>query len=423
MRKLYMLLILVLLLVGCSSNDSLVNNEKEYNMITFLHYFSDELSGGIDEMVEKYNTTQDESVLKAVPIDHESYKLSVIGAIKSNSPSDIYSYWAGAKTQSIIEDLEPITDVWNDNNLNDDFPKHLVDAASVYNGEKYLLPITQHYVTFFYNKKIFEQYEIEIPKTWNELNDVADILVKNNITPFELGNEHKWPAQFWFDYILLRTAGYDYRESLMNGNASYLDDEVKVVFSMWKDLIDKGYFNEDMNNIDWNTVVAERLANNESAMTLMGTWLMPILDTVMEAGIDYDYFSFPIIDPSIDISALGPVDGLIIPKTSKNISKSKKVAVYFAKEESQIAMSIGSGAFAPNQNVDVYIYSPLQLRMLNDISDSVYWSFNYDLSTIPAVSEIGLDLFYEFIEFPEAIDELLKEKEIKIDEIWREYAD
>ena len=46
------------------------------------------------------------------------------------------------------------------------------------------------------------------------------------VKPFALGSKNRWPAQFWFDYILLRTAGPEYRAKLMAGEASYTDPEV-----------------------------------------------------------------------------------------------------------------------------------------------------------------------------------------------------
>jgi multiple sugar transport system substrate-binding protein/raffinose/stachyose/melibiose transport system substrate-binding protein len=49
-----------------------------------------------------------------------------------------------------------------------------------------------------------------------------------------LGSRERWPAQFWFDYLLLRTAGPKYRAELMAGEKSYTDPEVVRVMEMWK---------------------------------------------------------------------------------------------------------------------------------------------------------------------------------------------
>lgn len=66
--------------------------------------------------------------------------------------------------------------------------------------------------------------------------------LRPRVTPIALGAKEKWPAQFWFDYLLLHTAGYEYRQQLMEGKISYTDVSVRKVFDLWAGLIDKGYF-------------------------------------------------------------------------------------------------------------------------------------------------------------------------------------
>ena len=42
-----------------------------------------------------------------------------------------------------------------------------VTEACTYNGKKYILPVTQHYVGFFYNKKVFAAAGVQPPSNWN----------------------------------------------------------------------------------------------------------------------------------------------------------------------------------------------------------------------------------------------------------------
>ena len=53
--------------------------------------------------------------------------------------------------------------------------------------------------------------------------------------PISLGSMNRWPAQFWFDYLLLRTAGPDYRATLMAGEAAYTDPEVVNAMTLWQE--------------------------------------------------------------------------------------------------------------------------------------------------------------------------------------------
>ncbi len=62
------------------------------------------------------------------------------------------------------------------------------------------------------------------------------------IVPISLGSMNQWPAQFWFDYLILRTAGAEYRAKLMAGEAAYTDPEVVRAMELWAELVDAGCF-------------------------------------------------------------------------------------------------------------------------------------------------------------------------------------
>ena len=89
------------------------------------------------------------------------------------------------------------------------------------------------------------------PTTWDELKATCETFKGLGIAPFALGSMNRWPAQFWFDYILLRTAGPEYRAKLMSGEAKYTDPEVVRTLELWAELVNAGCFNEDPNGIDW----------------------------------------------------------------------------------------------------------------------------------------------------------------------------
>ena len=45
--------------------------------VTFLHYFSDSLSGGVGETAQAFNAQNTSHELKAVSLDHEAFKSSI----------------------------------------------------------------------------------------------------------------------------------------------------------------------------------------------------------------------------------------------------------------------------------------------------------------------------------------------------------
>lgn len=369
--------------------------------LILLHYWTGALSGGIDEMVDAYNTANPENPVRATGFEHESFKVGINVMLDGGGPPDMFSYWAGARVEALVErnQLAPIDTTWKENGLDKTFPPSVAKACT-YDGHKYALPVTQHYVALFYNVALFNRLGLHQPRTWPEFLEVCATLKKAGITPLALGGRDRWPAQFWFDYLLLRTAGADYRRKLMQGKASYEDPEVQTAFSMWKTLLEKGYFNDNTGQLDWSEA-SKLVYSGNAAMTLMGTWVIGLFDGQLgwEQQKDYDFFSFPMLNETIPKVGLGPID-VIVSARLGHPDKVNNVMAYFADPGPQMSMSQGSGALAPSRAIPTSFYTPMQGRIAKEVRNAAGWAFNYDLATPPAVAEMGLDAFKAFLENP-----------------------
>ena len=78
--------------------------------VVFLHYFSGTLAGGIDELVNTFNAENPQYNLRHTSVDHEAFKTSIRVTLSGGNPPDLFSYWAGARVQFIVDAdrLEPI---------------------------------------------------------------------------------------------------------------------------------------------------------------------------------------------------------------------------------------------------------------------------------------------------------------------------
>ncbi len=365
-------------------------------------------------MVTVFNNKHPEYQVRATGFEHESFKIGIKVMLAGGNPPDLFSYWAGARIQSLVDQnyLSPIDDLWEKAKMDDRFPTSVANACT-YDNKKYAIPVTLHYAGIFYNKKIFKDNNITTPKTWEEFVAVCEKLKIKGIAPIALGSRERWPAQFWFDYILLRTAGPEYRHKLMSLDASYNDPEVIKAFSIWKEILDQGFFIKNPNVFDW-AAAAKKVYHGEAAMTLMGTWIIGFFDNKLgwQQDIHYDFFPFPEIDPDVPSVSVGPIDAIVIPKKG-NLGAAKKTMEYFTDIKPQEEMSKGSGALAPNRKIPSSFYSKLQQRILQRIRKTSHWAFNYDLATRPKVAEIGLDCFVRFLDHPGDYKRILEETDKK----------
>lgn len=381
--------------------------------VTISHYFTGDL--GRDGLEEIFKQFEDETgiVVKDSPIGHEDFKTGILVRAAGHNLPDVFSYWAGARTQFVVDsgNLTPIDDMWAADGLDEIIAKSIADGATVYDGKHYLIPFGYHYAGMFYNPHVMEKAGItDLPETWDEFIAVCNKLKAAGVTPIALGSKSRWPAQFWFDYLVLRTAGPDYRAALMAGEASYTDTEVEKAMSMWKDLVDAGNFAANANADEW-TDAADKVARGDAAMTLMGTWITGYWNTNnLEPGTDYDFFEFPVIDASVAKAAVGPVDGLVLSADAKNVAGADKLLSFLISDTGVQAKWAGiQGALSANVKVDPSNYTVVMQHALDVINKADAFAFNYDLATPPPVAEVGLSMFSQFMDNPAEYKAMLEQ--------------
>ncbi len=367
--------------------------------VNIIHYYSGDLGKKtMDDIISSYNASQDKYEFVDNTTGHEDFKTQILVMLAGDNPPDIFSYWSGARTQFVVDSnrLMDLDDFWTANNLDKVIPASL-KPISTYDGKIYNIPQNAHIVGFFYNPKVLKAAGVtDTPKTWDEFLAMADKLKANGVSPFALGSKNLWPAQYWFDYSLSRTAGPDYRTKLMAGQAAYTDPEVAKAMELWKSLVDKDYFVKNANAYDW-TDAADQVAKGEAAMTLMGTWITGYWDgNGLKAGEDYDFFPFPVVDSNVPVVVHGSIDGWVVPNDSKHPDAAKELIAWMLKPDNQAEWAKGQGALAAVTTVDPTIYNSV-MKKCSDYLGQVAFLSGYDLSTTPPMADGGLNMFGQFM--------------------------
>ena len=140
--------------------------------VTISHYFTGDLGQkGITEIFNEFKAKTGITVEDS-PIGHEDFKTGILVRAAGHSLPDVFSYWAGARTQFVVDagNLAPIDDMWSADGLDKVVAKSIADGATLYNGKRYLIPFGYHYAGMFYNPKVMARAGITaMPKTWDDL--------------------------------------------------------------------------------------------------------------------------------------------------------------------------------------------------------------------------------------------------------------
>ena len=149
----------------------------------------------------------------------------------------------------------------------------------------------------FYNKKVFAENNLTVPKTWAEFINICDTLKAKGITPLTASVDGAWPSFIWFEQLLISQDPKLYLY-LTSNKIKYTDPKVKAVFQIWKDMIDKGYFTPGDTQFFGEKAVA---LMNEGTMTPVGTWNNSAYSVTggLIGGKDYDAFVIPNINPAL----------------------------------------------------------------------------------------------------------------------------
>ncbi len=389
---------------------AVVAAQDDDNQVVVMTYFGAELGeAALKDLLAAWEQESGNTV-QFVPVGHEDYKTGILIQLAGGNPPDMHSIWAGARTQFQVDNdmLAPLDEMWAANDLDSQFGAGMIESAATYNGHKYLLPFGYHIAPIFYNPKVFADNRIESPRR-GRLQGHLWNTERGGVLPISMGSVNRWPAQFWFDYILLRTAGPEYPAKLMAGEASYTDPEVVRTLELWGELMDAGCFPDGAtaNSLDW-TDAADQLIAGDAAMNLMGTWFTGYVDGNGAVPVeDYDFFQFPVIDEGVPSAVVGPVDGLATAAGGKHTAAAQDLLAFLAQPDSQTAWAIGQGALAPNVNADTSQFTPVMAKAVQVAAAAETFNFNYDLATPPAPSEVGLDMFQQFINDPSDIEGLL----------------
>ncbi|QTK81779.1 ABC transporter extracellular-binding protein yurO [Agrobacterium tumefaciens] len=164
-----------------------------------------------------------------------------------------------------------------------------------YNGKIYALPKTYETVGLFYNKTLFAQKNWQPPKTLDELETVADAMLKDGITPFAAGNADWRGANEWFVTLALNSvAGPENLNKALRGEMPWTAEpfvkSIDRLNSWWQ----KGYFGKNYFSVTSSEQAADAMASGKAGMMPTGTWQFQNVDTYgKKAGSEAGFIGFP----------------------------------------------------------------------------------------------------------------------------------
>jgi len=193
--------------------------------------------------------------------------------------------------------------------LDRDFLPLVTNQAHVFALQNaiYGVPTSLATTGIYYNKSVFDKYDLELPSTWDDVRAIAKKLDGTGVASFVYAGAEPWWNPMWFNaffFQLTNNNGIAVNDEVMKGEASaesqpYIDAIQHVV-----DLDRQGIMIQGSQGLDFPTAdgIFQR---GEAAMFFMGTWYDFGLKQANFS--DYGVVPFPVIDSSVKSQAPGSV--------------------------------------------------------------------------------------------------------------------
>jgi multiple sugar transport system substrate-binding protein len=360
----------------------------------------------MEELLADFQAKNPDITVKWNNFDHEGYK-SAIRNFLTADPPDVAAWYAGNRMAPFVKAglFEPVDDVWEANGFNEQLKS--TAASMTIDGKKWGVPYTYYQWGIYYNKEAYKKAGVTEPKSWAEFVANCEKFKAAGIDCLTTGTKALWPAAGIFDYLNLRTNGYEFHMDLANGKVPWTDPKVKATFAEWAKIAP--YTTANHAAIDWQDAAA-LLSQGKAAHYVMGNFAVP---TFKDGGMTNEtlgFMVFPEITPGIPRAEEAPTDTFHIPSGAKNKEDAKKFLAYLGSAEAQTKMNATLNQL-PVNNQSTVGDDPFIKAGFEMLSSAYALAQFFDRDAPADMAKAGMEGFQEFMVKPENVDAILERLE------------
>ncbi len=360
-----------------------------------------------EQLVADFEAENPEIDVQVNTFDHEGYKTAIRNFLTADAP-DVVFWFAGNRMRPFVEagQFLDVSDVWAQNGLTDSLSSTL--SAMTIDDKQWGVPFTYYQWGVYMNRDVYAQVGVEPADTWEGFLANCEAFKAAGIDCLTTGSKALWPVAGLFDYLSLRTNGYDWHMQLTNGEIAWTDDSVRAVFAEFAKVLP--YVSANHAAIDWQDAVSN-LVQGTAANYVMGNFAVASFKDGGMTDENLGFMSFPTINADIPRAEEAPTDTLHIPAGAKNPDDAKLFLAFAARPDVQTTLNAALGQLPVNAEASVGDYPFLQagFEMLSTAEGGIAQFFDRDAS--PEMAKAGMEGFQEFMVRPERLDDILERLE------------
>ncbi len=312
------------------------NTHAEEVTLRVMTVWGGEQKEFLDELFEEYSKSHPN-----ITIRHEvsagsgaaTYQEVLKTGLNSGTGPDVFFEWAGTLSGTIIDAgyAEPLDKYYDKYNWNERFISWSVGSLKS-NGKTYGVPLTARGMTFWYNVELWEKFDLKVPESYEELEEIARKVKAEGIYPISLGGKFNWMTMRLLDYMIEVTTGPELHDKLNNLEANWDRPEVIEAFKMFKKWSDKKWITPGFLNVapDHSRIP---FWNGQSLLIFEGNWMPPETEAAGYDTASINFFFGPTGHEPLRIS--GFPEQFMINSNSNNKDEAAEFINWFTQKEVQ----------------------------------------------------------------------------------------
>jgi raffinose/stachyose/melibiose transport system substrate-binding protein len=380
---------------GCGGN-LLGGDKKVVRFFTGTEETATQERAVTEIQVNRFEEQHPQYTLEREAIKSDEIRKVIHSKLRSDEPPDVFTYDTGPGFGGVLAEaglLLPLEDAYQQRGWG---IYEWAKQRATYNGTVYGVPDQVEEIIVYYNK----DFVPEVPKTVDELRQIANELKGQGIIPFAFGNQEQWPAGHLFSIGVSNVLGREGLDNILYANGRWDIPEVEEAINLlFREFVESGYYPEGLISLSSDGANA-LFYTGKAAMNPTGTWLVPeIVQTVQD--FEVGFFPFPSIEGSGISPPAGLGSGLFVAKKASTPRGAIDFIDYLL-EESTARLAIETLNVIPAQPVNPQGLEVPELfkEVLEDLSttpEAQSFGYNIDVLAPQSFNEVMFNGFQEVL--------------------------
>lgn len=319
-----MLLMSSLILSACTTNAPVKQESKpagdvkkgEAVTVNFWDNYTDATqSKAMDAIIANFEKQNANIKIKRSSMKADDQRKLIKPALLSKEGPDLFAYDAGPGYLGVLAKANLLMDLtakseslgWNKR-----FPAW-IQERNTFDKKIYGVGTQVEMLGVYYNKKIFKDLGVNVPKTYDEFLAICKAAKAKGIVGISLDDKDQWPALHLESIFYTAVAGKTAIDAVLNGQKSFDQPIFAESLDTFKKLITDGYTTKSPLAISYDDGNKE-FFTGKAAMRMTGTWMVSgMVENLKE---DVGFFPLPSVKPDQPLMAPGGIGGTFAVSSS-----------------------------------------------------------------------------------------------------------